>query len=49
MDKVKEVIVYSILADEMADISGIEQLSTGKRYFDAKCYRVQELFRNKQK
>lgn len=42
--KVKEAEAYSVLADETADISGIEQLSIGLRYFDDETNEVQEMF-----
>lgn len=44
MKKVKEAAAYSVLADETADISGIEQLSIGIRYFDEETHEVQEMF-----
>ncbi|XP_050310850.1 52 kDa repressor of the inhibitor of the protein kinase-like [Anthonomus grandis grandis] len=35
---------YSILADEIADISGKEQLSVGIRYFDEETSNIEEVF-----
>lgn len=41
---VKQASAYSILADETADISGIEQLSIGVRFFDKKKGLIREEF-----
>lgn len=42
--KVKEAVVYIVLADETVDISGIEQLSIGVRYFHEETNEVKEEF-----
>ena len=44
VNKVKEACAYSLLADEIAEISGKEQLSIGLRYFDKESDEVKEEF-----
>lgn len=40
IEKVKQAEAYTILADETADISGVEQLSIGLRYFSEDSFNV---------
>lgn len=44
IEKVKKATCYAILADETADISGMEQLSIGLRYYDEKAGKINEDF-----